>query len=183
MKSLSAFSLIIAFATFSQAQNLTRPNISAPGGFSVNSYSGNLFLQRADVFIPGRGLSLEVTFSYNSIQKAENRGKGNGWRMNYDMCYSVLSNQSVVIERMDGRRDTFALSGSNYVPPTGIFDSLTQYSANKFRLRTTSGMVYLFEEASHRCLTRITDRNNNSITLAYSNGRLSTATDPAGRSL
>ena len=175
--------IILAFSSLVNAQNLTRPNLTAPGGYAVNTYSGNFFFQREDLQIPGRGLPLEVTFSYNSIQRVENKGMGFGWRTNYDMCYQQLPNQKVVIERMDGRRDTFTLAGSNYVPPTGIFDTLTQYSANKFRLRTPGGMVYFFDEATHRCLTSIVDRSGNTVTLTYANGRISTATDATGRSI
>ena len=47
------------------AQNLTKPNIVGHAGIKVNSFTGNKFYQRSDLFIPGRGLSLNITFTYN----------------------------------------------------------------------------------------------------------------------
>lgn len=175
--------IILFIASLAMGQNITHPNVTAPGGMSVNTFNGNLFQQRTDVFIPGRGLSLEITFSYNSNQLGENRGKGNGWRLNYDMCYQLMPDQSVVIDRMDGRRDTFTLDNGIYLKPTGIFDSLSQPVANQFELRMKNGTKYFFENASHKALTKIEDRNGNSLILSYTSGKLNAVTDPTGRML
>lgn len=185
MKSIFLF-LIISLASLTpplHAQNITRPNIPGPGGLSANAFTGNLFYQRTDVFIPGRGLSLAVTFSYNSTQLGQQRGVGNGWRLNYDMSYQLLPDQSISVERMDGRQDAFTLSGTDYIAPAGIFDTLTQYEPGKFKLTAKDGMAYFFEDASHKKLTKIEDRNGNMLTLAYIAGKLATATDATGRSI
>lgn len=183
MKQLYISLYLLSFSTILLSQNINRPNISAPFGLEINSYNGNLFYQRTDAFIPGQGLSLSLNFSYNSNQRAENRGVGNGWLFNYNMCYQELPDQSIVIDRMDGRRDTFTINGSNYVPPVGIFDSLSQFAPNQYKLISKFGLTYFFEQPSHKQATKIQDRNGNALNLSYSGNQLNSATDQSGRSL
>ncbi|MBI4548229.1 MAG: hypothetical protein HY707_09625 [Ignavibacteriae bacterium] len=54
--------LLIAASTALLAQNLTKPLISGPAGIRVNSFTGNMFYQRGDLFITEKGFSLDVMF-------------------------------------------------------------------------------------------------------------------------
>src|SRR5256885_1534511 len=69
---------------FSNAQNTNSPNKTAAMGVEVNTRTGNLFLSRTDIYIPGRQLDFDISFSYNSYGYTENTGYGNGWTFKYN---------------------------------------------------------------------------------------------------
>ena len=48
-------------------------------GISVNTFSGNLFLNRSDLAIPARGIPIDITASYNSIDDDCDGSFGFGW--------------------------------------------------------------------------------------------------------
>ncbi len=164
------------------AANSTKPNITGPGGIQVNSFTGNLFYQRSDLSIPGRGVSIDISFFYNSGQTTVDNGYGNGWSFSYNMYY-YFDASDVIIKKSDGSKDKYTWNGSSYEPPTGVFDVLEEYQSNKFRLTTKYGLKYFFDESSHKKLTKIEDPNGNAIAISYTNGFPTTVTDPTARSL
>ncbi len=83
----------------------------------------------------------------------------------------------------DGSETVYTLSGSSYIPPVGIYNSLVHNSDGSWTLTTKSGMVYAFRSADGM-LASITDPNGNAITLTYGSGSyLTSVTDSVGRSL
>ncbi|MEL6630232.1 MAG: RHS repeat-associated core domain-containing protein [Bacteroidota bacterium] len=172
---------MVGFNLTTQGQeNVPRTNINGPEGLQVNSFTGNLFTQREDLFIPGRGLSLDFVFSYNSSLSQENRGLGYGWTFPYGICY-IQDSLGVIILKEDGRKDLYVNSGGSFVSPSGVYDDLTQIGVGQYKLTMNDGMTYFFEDATHRCITRIVDRYGNTISLTYTNNYPSTITDPTGR--
>jgi RHS repeat-associated protein len=171
----------IAISTNSYAQNNSKPTIIAPGGFEVNSYTGNLYYERNDLKIPGR-IPVEITFCYNSSRRSKDWGMGRGWTFTYNMAYTQDS-LGIYIDRMDGKSDFFKRSGSGYQPPLEVFDSLSEYQAHKFVLVEKGGMEYFFDDSTHRRLSRIQDRNGNTINLSYTDSLLTTLTDASGRTI
>ncbi|HOY31029.1 MAG TPA: RHS repeat-associated core domain-containing protein [Bacteroidales bacterium] len=162
--------------------DIKKPNIVGPAGLTVNSYSGGLFYQRQDLYIPGKGLSLDLTFSYNSTATALDFGYGPGWTMTYNMiCKPEGGN--ITIRRGDGRKDSYVFNGIAYVPPEGVSDSLTEYQPGKYRLTTKYGINYFFDDLSHHRLTGITDPNYNEIHIVYTDSLPYMITDASGRSL
>ncbi|MGV3505398.1 MAG: RHS repeat-associated core domain-containing protein [Adhaeribacter sp.] len=174
--------LVLGLLQPGRAQNITRPNIAGPAGLQVNSYSGNLFFQRTDLQLPGRGPALEMTFSYNSAMSHRDWGFGFGWTHNYNQQYQPDPN-GVVMLYADGREDLFWKKGEAYVPPKGVFHTLEAYETSKFKLKAKDGTTYFFENPEHKKLTRIQDRNGNELILEYIGSQLSKLTDGAGRSL
>jgi len=165
-----------------RVDNINKPNIACPAGLNVNSYSGGLFYQRHDVYIPGKGLPVDLTFSYNNTTTALDFGYGYGWTMSYNMiCKPEGAN--VIIRRGDGRKDVFVFNGIAYVPPVGVFDSLAQYQPGKFRLTTKFGINYYFDDFTHHRLTRINDPNNNEVFIGYSDSLATSIIDASGRSI
>lgn len=160
---------------------INKPNIATYAGLSVNSFSGSLFYSRHDLFIPGRGLSLDLTFYYNSSNSSLDMGYGPGWSMTYSMkC--IPGNQSVVLRMPDGQKRQYLQNGSLYTAPKGIYDSLSQYQPGKYLLRTKNGVQYYFDDSTHHGLTGITDRNGNTISISYGSGGLPVSiTDASGR--
>ncbi|HEX5155158.1 MAG TPA: RHS repeat-associated core domain-containing protein [Parafilimonas sp.] len=173
------------------AQNLTKPNIDGFYGLQVNSYSGSLYYQRGDLYIPGRGLSLNISFSYNSANRYEDYGFGHGWSFELNLFYDTLPNKlynqygevtaiipGIHIHRGDGRSDFYKGGTQN---PKGIFDVLTK-SGSTYILTSKDGVKYYFENPTHKKITRITERNGNEIKFSYDgSNQLNTATDASGR--
>lgn len=165
-----------------QAQNIPRPNINAPSGISVNSLTGNLFLQRSDLVIPGKGRNINFSFNYNSKQAADDYGFGHGWTCTYNMSYQIDGND-FILQRGDGRLDTFTLDSGTYTPPTGIFDEIIEVAPNQYHVVNKVGLVLAFNDPATQKITAITDRYGNTLTLGYTGTELSTITDAAGRTV
>ncbi|MEM7368692.1 MAG: RHS repeat-associated core domain-containing protein [Bacteroidota bacterium] len=176
-------------STYLPAQNIPRENFSAPQGLQVNTYTGNLFYQRKDFFIPALGLPIDISFFYNLALRHVDQGFGYGWTFSYGMRYFFLdSNQdSVVVEWPNGRRDVHVkLVGQNniYRPiQTGIFHSFIEVQGGQFELQTKEGLKYFFNDPVHRKISRIEDPNNNALVFGYTGTQLSSITDAANRSL
>jgi len=185
---LTAFYILIITFLINRtvsAQNINRPNIHAPGNVEVNSYTGNMFMERNDLFIKNRKFNLDITFNYNSNAYNKNYGYGNGWGFHYLMKYLTDSN-GVTIVYADGRRVLFegdtTLSGP-FTPETGTFDSLSQYQPNKFVLVTKGKLKYFFDNSQHRRLTRMEERNGNFLNFTYTDSLLTLIADAAGRTI
>jgi YD repeat-containing protein len=183
------FALLLLFLSgfFLPDQNFaaeTKPNEPGPWlDIRVNTYTGNLFYQRTDLFIPTRGeIPLEIKFSYNSLKHQTDQGFGNGWSFNFGIYYKQVG-ENIVISREEGEEDAFTWDGVSYLPPAGVYDVLTEYEPGKYLLRTKHGRKYYFEDDSHKRLTKVSDRNGNTTTLSYTGGKPTTITDPSGRML
>jgi YD repeat-containing protein len=166
------------------ANDKTKPNQPGPWpDLQVNTYTGNLFYQRSDLLIPTRGeIPLHVFFSYNSLKHQQDNGYGNGWSFCFGMFYEEKG-EDIIIYREEGEEDIFTWDSTAFVPPIGVYDSLTEYDTEKYILRTKHGIKYYFESSTHKRLTKIIDRNGNTSTITYTDGRPTTITDPAGRLL
>src|SRR5690606_11920020 len=180
LKHILVFFLCLITGLPSLAQNITKPNIIGPMGLEVNSYSGSLFYTRTDLYMPGKGLPLDFTFSYSNSYRRTDFGFGLGFTMPYNLHYYQDSIFTVVI-RADGRKDKYRQDGQSYIPPTGYFDRLEKYETDKFRLVTKDGTTYEFAEPSHKKLTAIKDRYGNSIQISYTDSFPTSITDASGR--
>ena len=180
MKKLYILCLGLLFTQLSFSQNITRANFAGPYGVQVNTFTGNLYLDRTDLFIPNQGLSIDLTFSYNSYRDTVNLGFGKGWTFTYSMCY-YSDSTGIVVEMPDGRMDLHTRSEDTFLSPKGIFDQLEEYESGKYRLTTKYGMQYFFDDPGHRKLTRILDPNGNTIQIDYSGDKPVLITDPSGR--
>lgn len=175
---------LLFFASTLNGQNIVRPNIEGPAGLQVNTFTGSLFYQRTDMVIPGRGLSINLSFSYNSADRALDFGFGYGWTFSYHQFYIKDSTTgSIRLYREDGRKDHYEKKGGVLTLPVGIFDQLVEYETGKYRYRTKNGTQYFFENPAHQKLTRIRDRNGNEITLSYNAGLLNSIKDASGRTV
>ncbi len=185
MKTILLISMLSLLSLSNEAvfsQNINKPNISGPAGLRVNSFSGSLFYQRNDLMIPCRGIPIKISFFYNSATTAIDYGFGPGWSFTYSMKVIPGSNIATVW-LAEGRKEVFTYNGSAYIAQAGIFDSLAEYLPGKFRLTTKTGTKYFFENATHKRLTKITDRNNNQLTITYTDSLVTMITDPSGRSI
>ncbi|MCY7291506.1 MAG: DUF6531 domain-containing protein, partial [Ferruginibacter sp.] len=98
--------LIILFMlnnNIAKAQNINTPNKMGPLGTQVNTLSGNLYIPRNDVYVPSRGIDINLTFYYNSFFFEENFGFGKGWTCMYSMFYKNDTASGRTIFWGDGR--------------------------------------------------------------------------------
>ena len=180
---LIAFNIQFSVFNAVEAQNIIRPKIYCPNGIAINSYSGVLTYQRTDVSIPCRSMPLAAAFYYNSSANEENYNYGNGWSLGYEFRYKISNNDSLITIRYgNGRGDDYWYKNGVYVPPVGVFSTLT-YENGVVTLTTREGTVYTFEDQVTRKLTQFRDRNNNSISLQYTGSKMTRLSDPVGRAI
>lgn len=153
-------------------------------GLQVNTLTGNLFLPRHDLFVPGRGFNLKISFYYNSFLFQENSGFGNGWNFLFNIRYRTETSGSKTIIRGDGREELYIPLGNGaFKSPTGFFTTLTAYQANKFSLKELDGTTFYFDNPSHQRITKMEEPNGNSINFQYSDTLLTALTTSAGQTI
>ncbi len=162
--------------------------VGAPGATKVNTLSGNMFLSRTDLRIPGRGLPIEVILSYNSLGGGTRTSFGSERHFNYDMSCQGLANGNVLVTWGDARATTFrSLGGGAYESPQGVLATLQQVPGNMLRLATKQQIAFFFDLpalGAKTFLKSIQDPNGNAVTLIYNPaGQLTTITDASGRSI
>ncbi|MCX6624732.1 MAG: PEP-CTERM sorting domain-containing protein, partial [Acidobacteria bacterium] len=145
----------------------------------------------------GMGGGLNFGLNYNSYNADGSRsmmdtGLGYGWTHSFN---GLLFNQRGSMFRYgpDGRITKFqAGPGSTFTPGPGYFDVLVRNPDSSFTLTRKDKTSYRFESVPDTPfllagpvyrLTKITDRNNNVITLTYAGGNLVKITDAYGRFL
>ena len=154
---------------------------SDPAGEPVDTSSGAFMHQHTDLTIPGRGLPLEFTRYYSS-QSDYNGSLGRNWSHTYETGLDIADNGDVTVRYAQGTTAYFTKSGSSYVAPNGIFDTLIKNGDGTYTLTTKEQIRYNYSSAGK--LTSIVDRNNNTTTVSYNgNGYLASVTDSGERSL
>ena len=157
--------------------NPTQPTSKDP----VNLATGNYTYNHVDLRIPGRGLPFEFKRFYNSKATASTGlPLGYGWTDSYNIGLSVSpSNNAVVIAFGDGHSEMYATNGAGgYFSQPGIYNVLTASGGN-YTLTTKEQQKYNFNSSG--LLTSIVDKNNNTISLAYTGNNLTTITNTVGR--
>ena len=135
----------------------------------VDVHLGDFVLTRQDVFLPGRLVSVDITFTYRS-RSAYNGSFGYGWDMSYNRRVRKLSNGNLLVLRGNNRKDEFTFTApSTYTPPSGVYDTLVQNANGTYLLTSKHGDKEFYDLNGN--LTRMEDRNGNAITFTY---------DPAG---
>jgi RHS repeat-associated protein len=148
---------------------------ASPG---VNVVMGTFAWQELDLTVPGRGLGFTFLRTYNSAN-TESGPLGVGWTHSYDLTLSVESSSAVLIRMEDGRLDRYLLSGSIWMPPAGIHNTLIDHGNNTYTLKLKDQTLYNFDTDGR--LNTIVDRNGNAVTLTYTGGNLTSVTVPGGR--
>ncbi len=181
MRRLISILLLVAIFGSLKAQNSTRASFFLPAAtnMQVNTYTGELYYERAGLYIPSRGLDFEITFNYNSSQE-QDWGYGAGWSHNYNIVIEAKSTSNYVITWGNGSKNEYTKSGNDFTPPVGVYDELTEYEPSKFLLTTKYGMKYYFNEFNNR-VSKIEDRNGNALLFTYNTHGFTSITGPAGR--
>jgi RHS repeat-associated protein len=153
-------------------------------GDPVNPEFGDLDESATDMSIPGRGIPLQVTRTYDSLNAATDGPLGYGWTSNLFMSLSQPGGTGpVTITQEGGAQVVFDQSGTTYTPaaPRDIA-TLTQNANGTWTFTRQAQDTYTFSSSGQ--LIAEADLNGYTTTLGYdSSGQLTTVTDPAGRTL
>ena len=177
-------SLLVLSAVKAGAQNINKPNKQGPMGTEVNTYSGNLFISRNDIYIPARGFDINITFHYNSFNFDVDAGYGKGWSFNYAIRYKNDTASGKKIIWGDGRVDRYtSLGGGGFKSPKGYFTTFTQYQPDKYLLTQSDGAKLYFDNNVHQRITKLEEPNGNQVVFNYTDTLLTSLVNAAGQTI
>ena len=156
---------------------------SGYSGDPVNTATGNYVYEQEDLALPGPGVPLRFTRAYNSRAASEvgapGAPLGYGWTHGYRITLARDADR-VVTTWGDGHTETFASDGAGgFLPQYGVSDTLTDNGDGTFTLGKRDGTRYVFDTDGR--VASISDRNDNTLTLAYAGANLTQITDSVGR--
>jgi YD repeat-containing protein len=153
----------------------------------VNVKNGNLVISDTDTAIPGRGVPVVLSRTYNSNPWSYDNSAlyGHGWRLNLAMSIKSFGTAAspAVFTDGDGTPHIFARNfDGSYTSPGGVYLTLRKNAAEPtWVLEENSGTKYNFNSSGK--LTSIVDTNSNTTTLTYNaaSGKLERITDASSR--
>jgi RHS repeat-associated protein len=150
----------------------------------VNTATGDFWEQQTDVSIPGPGIPLNFTRTYNSANAGGSGPLGPGWTNSYSTHLAIdakTGNVTLIDESGDSMLFTKLPSGA-YEAPNRVLSALVQDPDGSFTLTRHDTTALTFNSAGQ--LTAETDRNGYVTKLTYnSSGQLASVTDSEGRAL
>ena len=150
----------------------------------VNPEFGDMDESATDISIPGLGISLTVTRTYDSLNAATDNPFGYGWTSNLFMSLSQLGGTGpVTITQEGGAQVVFDQNGTSYAPaaPRDIA-TLIQNANGTWTFTRQAQNTYTFSSTGQ--LIAESDPDGYTTTLSYSGSdQLTAVTDPEGRTL
>lgn len=154
------------------------PDPTATRGDEVNTATGAFCETADDLDLPGRGVTLDFSRTYDSAGTATGP-LGAGWTGTYDTALSGVGTPTVQLRAEDGQQVTFSRQpDGSYEGDDGAASEL-ETVAGGYRLTSPDQRVYSFDSAG--ALTGIADRHGDGVTVSRAVGRVDTVTDAAGR--
>jgi len=166
------------------APNRSERHTTCSTGHPVNCATGAFWHEFTDAQVPGRGVPLESTRTYSTMNAAEDGPLGFGWSYSYGMSLSIDGETgAATVHEEGGSAVTFPANGEGgFTKPPRVLATLQANEDGTYSfMRFADRIDYVFSSGGK--LLREVDRNGNATTLTYSGGLLEKVTDPAGRSL
>lgn len=91
----------------------------------VECSDGDFYQSFSLISIPGRGVPLDLSLTYNSALASQQDQLGYGWDFSYGMSLSQ-SGSTVTVTSANGATVAFTQSGSTFTPPTWVQATLVQ---------------------------------------------------------
>lgn len=165
--------------------SLSMPNLlKLLCGDPVDCVTGNFDETYTDLNVPGLNGGLTFNRTYNSQAAAGGTHGllGYGWSFEYGQSLKLdPSGQSATVTNADGSTVTFTNTEGAWHAPAWVQATLSQNGEGVFTYTLPNQRALTF--SSSGVLQKITDRNGNTTTLAYTGSQLTSVTDPAGRKL
>jgi RHS repeat-associated protein len=172
-------------ATFRMANNKASDLICHCAGEPIETSTGNFTEGIDDLTVPGRGIPLDFSHTYNSLMAATNGPLGYGWTDSYNMSLSLGSGSPPVtatVNQENGTQVGFSVSGTAYTAPPWVLATLVHNGDGTWTYTRKATEIFNFNSVGQ--LTSEKDLNGYTTSLAYNgSGQLTTVTDPAGRTL
>jgi hypothetical protein len=150
------------------AGECTQGAVNTVPHYPVNIMTGNFTQSVTDLTVPGRGIPLTLTRTYNSALANGSTGLGNGWSFNYGMGLNVLANGDAVLTQENGAQVTFYPTTNGFFQSTErVTQTLKGNSDGTYTLTRPNGDTFAF--SSTGLLQSEADRNGNPTTLTYGN--------------
>ncbi len=154
--------------------NYTGMDLGGGWKASVNTWNLNLVLTKPLFSIPGRGMALGESITYNSVSGV--------WSFGNNTSLVVNADGSVTYEKGDGGFYTFTPNGSGgYTAPPGVYLTLIENGTGNFTIQDKYNNQYNYVNNKPN---QFKDRNGNTTTFTYNaGGQLFRVSDPSGRTL
>ncbi len=154
---------------------------------TVSCATGDFWHTVTDLAIPGRGIPLNFTRTYNSVIANQNGPLGYGWTDNYNMFLTQDISGNVGMNEEGGTTVSFSQTAPGvYQAPSRVLATLTSNGDGTLTFARQDQEKFIFTVPTTTTvgqLVKEVDRNGYATTLSYANGLLSTVIDPAGRQL
>ncbi len=150
----------------------------------VDCATGDLYDTATDDYIPGRGVPLDLTRTYNSLSASLDSPFGYGWSCSYCMSLSIDEGTgTATVTQEDGSTVVFGSNGDGgYTAPPYEFATLVANEDGTYTYTRRGSQIFNFSSSGQ--LVSESDPNGYLTTLSYNgSGQLTTVTDPAGRQL
>jgi YD repeat-containing protein len=161
--------------------------------FWVNTANLNVAVKDTVFAYESLGPDISMTHYYNAIPGLEGMF-GKGWTFNYESVLTASPYEGAYLRLGTGRGITYRtpLYGSggvvidppfDYLNPTGVGDTLTDYNGYLIWHSATSGWDYRYQSVAGTLrLVSISDKNQNALSVNYNgSGDIINITDAAGR--
>lgn len=149
-------------------------------GWPVDASTGNFWHTFSDLHVPGRGVDLAFSHTYNSADAAVDGPLGHGWSSPWAQHLEIGS-ATVVFVQENGSEASFSLDGSAWVADDFVVGALTHEADGTWTLVRDHTSTFRFDAGG--ALTSVSDRHGDATTVAHPSATLTTVTDPAGRQL
>ncbi|WP_243292303.1 DNRLRE domain-containing protein [Bacillus sp. FJAT-47783] len=147
----------------------------------VNPANGNLVLQETDVAVPGRGVEVEVSRTYNSRKSWYAGMFGYGWFSNVEALLVDSGDGPITLIDGDNTRHIFGQAiGGSYTTPGGLYLTLEKNQDGTYTITEKDDTKIHFNTSGR--ISSIVDTNGNTTTFTYNaNGKLTSVQDASGR--
>jgi len=148
---------------------------------NVNPVNGNFLLQETDLAIPGRGVQVYITRTYNSRKSNATSMFGYGWTSNAEQLIKDSGSGPITYVDGDGTSHIFGeKEGGGYASVGSVHLELEKNADGTYTLKQKDGTKINFN--SNGKLVSIVDKNGNTTGYGYdTNGSLTQITDASGR--
>ncbi|MDX6353484.1 MAG: hypothetical protein QOF98_387, partial [Streptomyces sp.] len=150
----------------------------------VNCATGDFWHTFTDIDVASRGLSLLFSRTYDAANAAVDGPLGYGWTDSLDMSLTAsTADGTATVNQENGSPVTFTADGhGGWTAPARVLATLTATSdGGATFLRYADHLAYHFDTAG--VLRTVSDRDGDTLTLAYTAGQVTSVTDGAGRHL
>ena len=164
-------------------------DVGRAGTGYVNDYNGNLIYIHNDVNMNGNRMPLTLNHVFNSNERTNAIGYGDGWRLNLSQTIlrqTIGTEPYYVYTDEDGTKHYFDAYSSDgpYKDESGLDLTLTVNADGSYELKDKKDNKLNFmkqDTTEVRYLKTVVDSNSNTMTLGYEGNVLKTVTDGAGR--